>query len=83
MLCFPLATGEPRGSRETWVHHKANQARDFEIESGTASARRRSKAEGDEADESATPQTIGGWEKKNCSGTTGTLGENQGREEVA
>jgi hypothetical protein len=54
-----------------------NQGRDFKIESGTASARRPS-----EEDDAVTPQNVSGRQEKNRSRTTGTLGENQGREEV-
>jgi len=48
------------------------QGRDFKTESGIASARRQS--EEDDAGQ-GTRQNISGWQKKNCSRTTGTVGE--------
>ena len=75
MLCFPVATGEPRGSRETGVHYTGNQGRDFKIEPGIAIARRRG-----EEDDAGTTQNFSRRQEKNCSRTTGTLGESQGRE---
>jgi hypothetical protein len=65
VLCFPVATGEPRGSRETGVDHTANQARDFKIESGIASVGRRD--EEDDAGQGTTKNVSSG-KKKNFSG---------------
>jgi hypothetical protein len=61
-------------SHESGVHSTANQGRDFKIESGIASARRRS-----EEDDAGTAQNISGWAKKNRGGTEKKVGENQGR----
>jgi hypothetical protein len=64
---------EPEGaSNEFGIHHQANQRRDLKIESGIASARRPS--EEDDAGQGTT-KNISRWAKKNCSRTTGTVGE--------
>jgi len=67
---------EPRGGKhESGIHHTGNQARDFKIESGIASARRRSE-------EDDTAQNIGGRQEKNRSRATGQVGESQGSNKV-
>jgi hypothetical protein len=63
------------GKHESGIHYTGNQARDFKIESGIASARRRSE-------EDDTAQNINGWQKKNRCRATGKVGENQGSNEV-
>jgi hypothetical protein len=60
---------EPEGaSHESGIHHQANQGRDRKVESGIASAGREDEGQG-------TAEDISRWKKKNCSRTTGTVGE--------
>jgi hypothetical protein len=82
VLCCPVATLRTEGKHESGIHHQANQARDFKIESGITSARRPSKAEGDEADKNTTPENISGWQKKNRCRSAGKVEESQGSKEV-
>jgi hypothetical protein len=70
VLCWALATANPGGKHESGIHYTANQERDFKIESGIASARRRS-----EEDDTGTAQNVSGWAKKNRGGTEKKVGE--------
>jgi hypothetical protein len=63
------------GKHESGIHYTGNQARDFKIESGIASARRWSEKDD-------TAQNIGGRQEKNRSRATGQVGESQGSNEV-
>jgi hypothetical protein len=64
------------GKHESGIHYTANQGRDFKIESGIAIARRR------EDEGQGTAKNVSGGQEKNCSRTTGKMGEDQSSNEV-
>jgi hypothetical protein len=67
------------GQHGSGIHYTANQARDFKIESGIASAGRRD--EEDDAGQGTTKNVSSG-KKKNFSGTESPVEESQGSREV-
>ena len=72
---FRFATANPRESNESGIHHQANPGRDFKIESGIASTRRREEGQG-------TAQNISGRQEENRGSTEKKMGENQGGQEI-
>ena len=73
---------EPRGTYEYGVHYTGNQERDRKVESGTASTRRSSEGEGNEAGQGTTTKNISRRPEKDCCCSAGTLGEDQSSEEI-
>jgi hypothetical protein len=70
-----------REKHESGVHHTTGQSRDFEADSGAAFARRYWYKE-NSAGKGTPTQDISRRQEKNRSGTAGTLGEDQGSEEI-
>jgi hypothetical protein len=64
------------GKHESGIHYTGNQERDFKIESGITSARRR------EDESQGTAEDVSGWAKKNRGSAEKKVGEDQGRQDV-
>ena len=65
------------GQHGSGIRHTGNQARDFKIESGIASARRQSEGQA-----GTTAEDVSSGKKENFSGTESPVEESQGSKEI-